>query len=91
MLRCEPPQERLAFQVTAGRDGDVVLVFLAFVGDAEPPGLGLLELAQSPNERDVPVIGVAIDNAKSHRVDRYGLTSLSVDRRSVNLVSLDDR
>ena len=51
-------------QRTVGRDGDVILVFLAFVGDAEPPGLGLLELAQSPNERDVPVVGVALDTMR---------------------------
>ena len=91
LLRGELPQEQLAFQVAVGRDGDVILVFLAFVGDAEPPGLGLLELAQSPDERDVPVVGVALDHAEPHGVDRHGLTRLGVDRRPVDLVSLDHR
>jgi hypothetical protein len=40
-------EKQLAFQVAVGRDGDVILVFLAFVRDAEPPGLGLAKLAQS--------------------------------------------
>ena len=91
LLRGELPQEQLAFQVALGRDGDVILVFLAFVGDAEPPGLGLLELAQSPHERDVPVVGIAQDHAESHRVDRHGPSRFGVDGRSVDLVRLDHR
>ena len=91
LLRGEFAQEQLAFQVAVGRDGDVVFVFLAFVGDAEPPGLGLLEFAQSPIERDVPVLGVALDPAKPHGVDLHGLTGLGIHGRPVDLVSLDHR
>ncbi len=61
LLGGELSQKQLALQVAASRDGDVILVFLAFVGDAEPPGLGLLEFAQSPDERNVPVVGVALN------------------------------
>jgi len=82
-------QKQLAFQVAVGRDPDVILVCLAFVGDAEPPGLGLREFAQSPGERDVTVIGVADDPAKLNRLHRDRFARLGVHGRSMNLISLD--
>ena len=60
-------EEHLAVDVSGGGDGDVILFRLAFVGDAEPPGLGLLEFAQSPHQDERPV-GVAIARCRAGRV-----------------------
>ena len=77
------PSEQLAFDVALGRHAEMILVRLAVVVDAEPPGSGALEFAQSPDERDLVVL-VALDGAELHALEINRRAGLGVDDRALD-------
>ena len=68
MLRGDLPEEQLALDVALGRHAEMILVRLSVVVDAEPPGSGAFDFAQSPDERDFALL-VALDDAELHPFD----------------------
>ena len=87
LLRGDPPEEQLALDVALGRHAEMILVRLAIVVDAEPPGSGALEFAQSPDERDFVVL-VALDGAELHEFEVNRRAGFGVDDRALDGVRL---